>query len=168
MKKLFFLFLIPAIISFTGCGTNEKSDATKVPQGMMELDLSQYGMPMTMMVPDSTIGTLVVSAQSYGDVEIRVGDYFQLKIAPGGDLALRKSDLQADLLFKTTLIKEDPAMIIYKSDLPDGSKSFHHFYLLINNYEISDIGDSGEPLSEAVVNKMVEAAKTLKAKVKES
>jgi hypothetical protein len=35
------------------------------------------------------------------------------------------------------------------------------------NYEVRDIDDSGESFSEAIVNKMVESAQTLKPKVKE-
>jgi hypothetical protein len=90
MKNLFYI-LVCSIILFTGCsGNTENSQEAGIVQGMMELDLSQYGMNMTMLVPDSTVGTLEVTAQSYGDVEIRVGNYFQIKIAPGGDLALKK------------------------------------------------------------------------------
>lgn len=172
MKNLFYL-LVCSTILLTSCNSNKEDQQGSGPgQGMMELDLSQYGMNLTMLVPDSTIGTLEVTAQSYGDIEIRVGNYFQVKIAPGGDLALKKSDLEGDLLFKTTILKEDPNMIIYKSDLPDGSKSFHHFYMIMNvggaNYEIRDIEDSGESFSEAIVNKMVESAQTLKPKEKAS
>lgn len=172
MKNLFLFFAFTTIL-FSGCnGNKENPEDSAIGQGMMELDLSQYGMNLSIFVPDSTIGTLEVTAQSYGDIEIRVGTYFQIKIAPGGDLALKKSDLEGDLLFKTTIIKEDPNMIIYKSDLPDGSKSFHHFYMIVNaggaNYEVSDIGDSGEAFSEAIVNKMVEAAHSLKPKEKTS
>lgn len=171
MKNLFYL-LTCSVILFSGCtGNKDSGGESAVGQGMMELDLSQYGMNLTLQVPDSTVGTLEVTAQSYGDIEIRVGAYFQVKIAPGGDLALKKSDLEGDLLFKTTIIKEDPKMIIYRSDLPDGSKSFHHFYMIVDaggaQYEVRDIEDSGESFSEAIINKMVESAQTLKPKVKE-
>lgn len=141
-------------------------------QGMMELDLSQYGLNVTLMVPDSSIGTLEVMAQSYGDIEVRVGTFFQIKIAPGGDIALKKSDLESDLLFKTTILSETPELLIYKSDLPDGSKSYHHFYMIKKvlgaNYEIRDIEESGESFSEAIVKKMVEAANSIKDKPKAS
>ncbi len=172
MKKFVYFFSV-ILLFFSACsGNKENSDEATAPQGMMELDLAPYGMNCTIMVPDSTVGNLEVAAQSYGDIEIRVGTFFQMKIAPGGDLTLRKSDLENDLLFKTTILKEDPAMLIYKSDLPDGSKSYHHFYMIVNaggaNYEVQDISDSGESFSEAVVNKMVEAGQTLKVKAKAS
>lgn len=170
MKKLLYLFLFTFIL-FTGCsGGKDDNDENGAGQGMMELDLSQYGMNLSLFVPDSTVGTLEVTAQSYGDVEIRVGNFFMLKIAPGGDLALKKTDLEGDLLFKTTIVKEEPNLIIYKSDLPDGSNSFHHFYMIVNaggaNYEVRDIDDSGEAFTEAIINKMVESAQTLKVKEK--
>lgn len=172
MKNPFY-FLFSLIILFYGCtGTKESPDDSLVAPGMMELDLSPYGLNLTMVVPDSTVGVLEVTAQSYGDVEIRVGAYFQMKIAPGGDMSLKKSDLEGDLLFKTTILKEEESLIIFKSDLPDGSKSYHHFYMIANiggaNYEISDIADSGESFSEPIINKMLDAAKTVKPKAKTS
>lgn len=173
MKNFLFLFSFTAILLFSGCSSNKTDrDEVAIGPGMMELDLSQYGLNLSIMVPDSTIGTLEVTAQSYGDMEIRVGTYFQIKIAPGGDLALKKNDLESDLLFKTTIIKEEPDLIIYRSDLPDGSKSYHHFYAIVKAgeaiYEIRDIEESGESFSEAIISKMVEAARSLKPISKES
>src|SRR5688572_29562406 len=99
MKTLYSLIAVLAlVVTMQSCG-GKKEEQTKVeaPAGMMTLDLSKYGKPFTIFVPDSTFGKLEITEQSWGALEIRVGKNFQLSITEDpGDLELRKSDVKAD------------------------------------------------------------------------
>lgn len=172
MKHLLTYFHVALILIFSACNSGSTDDSTgiqKVHKGMMMLDLTDKGLPVTIIVPDSTTGELTINATSYGDVEIKVGDYFQIKFTPSADMALLKSDLQADLLWKTTILEDTPELLLYKSELPDGSKVFFHFYAVVDiggaKYEVKDIS-GGEQYPESAIRKMSEAIKTIKVKQK--
>lgn len=171
MKKLLIAFAIPALFlsACNGGGEEEGTDGqVEIPEslkGMMTLNLSEQGLPFSLMIPDTTKNKLEVVAQPYGDTEVRVGDYFQVQIAVGGDIALRKSDLNEDLLYKATILQEDGTSIFYKQEI-EGSNldPEYHFYLVKNvngaDYEIQDI-KSGETYSEKAALKMFDSAKNI-------
>ncbi|MBN4062166.1 hypothetical protein JYU20_03100 [Bacteroidales bacterium AH-315-I05] len=170
MKKIFFFFAIASMMIFSTCNGGNKNDEdnSSPHRRMMELNLTEQGMPLSIMVPDSTVGPLEVEALDYGEIEIRVGSMFQLKIAEGGDIQQKKTDLNEDLLWKSNFLADEPNMLLYQSDLPDGSKTFYHFYTVIkvNNidYEIQDL-EMGDPFPQKAIEKMLEAAKGIKAAV---
>lgn len=170
MKKIVYLLSLPIILFLTSCGstTTEEDHEISTPQGMIEIDLSSYGISAIIAVPDTITSPLEINTSSSGEIEVLSGNTFQLMIAEGGDLELKKSDISSDLLYKATVISETPNSLIYKMELPDGSMTFHHFYSVIEingtSYEVNDVA-TGESFSQKAVENMLESAKNIKAKI---
>lgn len=175
MKQLTILFSLLSVLILSSCGgetpsdnPSENTDETVKLKGFEELNLAEYGFNLTMMVPEAeTNGEPEVVMTERGALEVIVGNDFGIEIMFGeGDLALLKTDLQEDLVFKSEIIKEEENALIYKQDIPDsGVKTQNHFFYkaVVGNdvYEVRDVmeGDYGE----GMIEKMLEAAKTIKS-----
>jgi len=136
-------------------------------KGYEELDLTQWGFPMSVMVPDAeNNGEAQVTLTNRGALEIIVGQSFGIEIIYGeGDIELLKMDLEEDLVFSSEIVKEDSTLLIYKQDIPEsGIKTQHHFFYktLIGNdiYEVRDL--QGEQYGEKMIEDMIKAAQTLR------
>ncbi|PIQ14510.1 MAG: hypothetical protein COW67_13415 [Flavobacteriales bacterium CG18_big_fil_WC_8_21_14_2_50_32_9] len=170
MKNIAFILLLFSFISFFSCDNEEKStDENKiiVLKGYEELDLTQWGFPMSVMVPDAeNNGEAQVTLTNRGALEIIVGQSFGIEIIYGeGDIELLKMDLEEDLVFSSEIVKEDSTLLIYKQDIPEsGIKTQHHFFYktLIGNdiYEVRDL--QGEQYGEKMIEDMIKAAQTLR------
>ena len=163
MKKLFLLLMATGVIILAGCGS-KKEELVNIP-GMMYLDLTSHGFPITLSVPDSTKGRFELITQSWGATEIKVGKDFQISITEGaGDIALAKSDVAGNDVnkFKRYVIDE-PNTILYESEI---TQAEFHFYAIVKagntSYIVEDIKE--EIFSEKKAQKMVESAKTIRAK----
>ena len=169
MNRFFLILLVSLFLSACSSKTNsnQEEDATAT-ESMLEFDLSAFGTQAIILLPDTTLSPLETTILPSGELEIRVGKGFQVMIAEGGDIELKKSDIETDLLYKGTVLKQTDNSLLYKSELPDGSLSFHHFYVIKeingNMYELSDI-DNGEPFSENEAEIMLKSALALKSKV---
>lgn len=174
MKQLTLILSIFSFLLITSCGgdatteVTENTEETVQLKGFEELDLSEYGFNLTMMVPEAeTNGAPEVVLTERGALEIIVGSNFGIEIMYGeGDLELLKTDLQEDLVFKSEIVKEEENALIYKQDIPDsGVKTQNHFFYkaVVGNdvYEVRDVME-GE-YGEGMIEKMLEAAKTIKA-----
>lgn len=170
MKKLAYIFSAILLIAFTACGDTpvETTEEVIVLKGYEELNLSEYGFNLTVMVPEAeTNGEAQVVLTERGALEIVVGTDFGIEIMYGeGDLALLKSDLNDDLVFVSTIVSEDSTSIVYSQDIPDsGVKTQNHFlYKAVvgsDIYEVRDILESDYGLG--MIDKMLAAAKTLRA-----
>lgn len=174
MKKL--LTIISALVlavSLQNCG-EKKDDQAKVeaPAGMITLDLSKYGKPFTIFVPDTINAKLDIMEQTWGALEIKVGKDFQISITEDpGDVELRKSDIKGDEINKfKAFVVEEPTTIMWESEI---TKPEFHFYSIqkIGNstYVFEDIKTTeGEPFGREAVQKMLDAAKSLKEVKKEA
>jgi hypothetical protein len=168
MKAIYTLITVMAlVVALPGCG-DKKDEQTKVeaPAGMMTLDLSKYGKPFTIFVPDSTLGKLEITEQSWGALEIRVGKNFALSITEDpGDIELRKSDIKADDVNKfKAFVVEEPNTIMWESEI---TKPEFHFYTIQklgnSTYVFEDIKSSeAEPFSKESIQKMLDSAKNMK------
>jgi len=168
MKKLALLFAMPALFFLNSCGGSKTEETVSIP-GMMETEIQINGNKLTVMVPDSTKGVLDAVEQQWGATELKVGKNFQISIEEGeGDIALAKSDIAGDDVFKLQrYIKDEPTIIFWESkndNLPD---SRFHFYAVIKSgeksYIVKDI-ESGDAYTEKDVQSMIDAANTLKLK----
>lgn len=178
MKKLLLVVCLPALFFWScdnGGGEGDDSGNRKqgIPQeikGYIPFNLGEWGLDVVLYIPDSTVGLPDIRVNNAGETEIRVGDYYQVAIAIGGDLELKKADLREDLLFKCSILQEDSTSILYNAKLPDGSKTFYHFYAIVNangtDYELHDI-ETGDIMPEKAVSRMLAAAKFLQAKEKQ-
>ena len=170
MKNIAFILLVFSFISFFSCDNEEKStdeNNIMVLKGYEELDLTQWGFPMSVMIPDAeNNGEAQVTLTNRGALEIIVGQSFGIEIIYGeGDIELLKMDLEEDLVFSSEIVKEDSTLLIYKQDIPEsGIKTQHHFFYktLIGNdiYEVRDL--QGEQYGEKMIEDMIKSAQTLR------
>lgn len=174
MKKLIALMAAGLlVIGIQSCGEKKKEE-TKVeaPAGMVVLDLSKYGKPFTIFVPDSTTAKMEIMEQTWGALEIKIGKDFMISITEDpGDLELRKSDIKGDEInrFKSFIVDE-PTSIMWESEI---TKPEFHFYCIQklgnSTYVFEDIKTTdGEPFSKEAVQKMLDAAKSMKEVKKEA
>ena len=178
-KKLTYFFVLISILSgaiFSCNGTDETINVVEYPElkGFEELDLSQWGFNLTVMVPNKELnGDPQVTLTERGALEVVVGADFGLEIMYGeGDIELLKMDLKEDLVFTSEITKEDSVSIIYTQDIPNsGVKTQNHFlYKAVvgtDIYEVRDVidGEYGSGMIEIMLN----ASRTLKAnKVQEA
>jgi hypothetical protein len=173
MKKIIYLFSTIIALSLTACGGGaeepvEEVVETVVLKGFEELDLSEWGFNLIVMVPNEEIhGAPEVTLTERGALEIEVGLGFGLEIMYGeADIELLKMDLKEDLVFTSEIIKEEENALIYSQNIPDsGVKTQNHFLykaqIGTEVYEVRDIID-GE-FGSGMIEKMLEAAKTIKS-----
>lgn len=165
MKKTLLLLAAPAILFFAGCGGSKTDETTVAMPGMTEVTLKINGNTLSIMVPDSTKGKMEMVEQSWGATEIKVGKEFQISISEGeGDMVLMKSDIAGNDVNKfKRFLKDEPGLLFWESEITEPE---FHFYLVqkVGNisYLIEDIKD--EHFNEKGVQRMIDAAKTLKAK----
>jgi hypothetical protein len=161
MLVFLFAFSAAAIMS---CGA--KKEAEKIP-GMIEVDLTSYGLPLTINIPDSSRGKMEIVSAPDGTVKIKVGKNFQLFLYEGaGDIALTKSDIAGDEVKKLQkYVIDEPATILYESQIPNSDPEFH-LYTIVKagekSYVVEDIKE--EILGEEAAKKILESAKSLKPK----
>jgi hypothetical protein len=166
MKTLLtFISALILVTSIQSCGGKKEEQAkVEAPAGMITLDLSKYGKPFTIFVPDSTVGKLQITEQTWGALEIRAGKNFQISITEDpGDIELRKTDIKQ-------FVVEEPTTIMWESEI---TKSEFHFYTIqkLGNatYVFEDLKNpDNEPFGQPTVQKMLDSVKALKEIKKEA
>jgi len=173
-KLIYFILLIITPIIFS-CGnkdpkTTKDGNVAEAPtlKGYELLDLSQWGFDMTLMVPNAKDnGDPNVKLTERGALEVSVGQNFGVEIMYGeGDINLLKEDLNEDLVFTSKIIKEDKDALVYQQEIPNsGVKTQYHFFyktqIGADIYEVRDLREN--EYGEGLINKMLDAAKTLQA-----
>lgn len=169
MKNLLFLLLLVSTLYFVSCKTETpvKEEPIVKLKGHEELDLTPWGFPMLLLVPDAeNNGEAKVEATNRGALEITVGQNFGIEIIYGeGNIELFKTELDEDLVFTAEILREDSTLLVYKQDIPDsGVKTHHHFFFktTIDNdvYEVRDL--QSEQFGESAIEDMIKAVKTLR------
>ena len=172
MKKIAYLFATIFGLTLASCGGTDESTDVKVEEvqlkGYEELDLTEWGFNLSMMVPQADFhGNPVVTLTERGSLEIIVGLDFGIEIMFGeADIAMLKSDLKEDLIFISEILHEEEKAIVYSQDIPNsGIKTQNHFLYKAevgtDVYEVRDVVD--KEYGEGMIKKMLEAAKTIKA-----
>lgn len=132
-----------------------------------EISLTQADFPVVVTVPENTdIKKVKIEPQTWGGIEITVGENFQIQIASGqGNIALRKSDLANDDLYKVEYLVDNNNAIVYRKYIPDTDLQEYHFYIIAKTssgyYEVEDI--PGNQFSKNAIMKMFDSAKKLKS-----
>ncbi|PKP47145.1 MAG: hypothetical protein CVT95_05995 [Bacteroidetes bacterium HGW-Bacteroidetes-12] len=170
MKNTAFILLIFSFISITSCGDKENTteeNQVVLLKGHEELNLTSWGFPMSVMVPDAeNNGEAQVTLTNRGALEIIVGQNFGIEIIYGeGDIDLLKMDLEEDLVFSSEIIKEEENLLIYKQNIPEsGIKTQYHFFQKVvigsDIYEVRDL--QGEQYEEKMIEDMIKAVQTLR------
>lgn len=172
MKKIINLFSAALLMSvIVSCGDKKTEVAIVAPQGMNVLDLSKFGKPFVIFVPDTTAAKLTVTEQQSGALEVRVGKTFAISInEQAADLAFKKTEIKEDEINKfKSFIAEDPNGIFWESEI-----TAPEYHFLINQkignseYSFEEVKSTeAEPFSKDAVQKMYESAKSIKEKQKE-
>lgn len=174
MKQIINLFSAALLVTtLFSCGGGKKDqEAIVAPQGMNVLDLSRYGKPFAIFVPDTTAAKLEVIQQTYGALDIKVGNNFAISInEQAADIELRKKDIKEDEVNKfKSFIAEEPNAIFWESEI---MKPEYHFIInhKINNtdYSIENTKSTdNEPLGKDATQKMFDSAKNIKEVKKEA
>jgi hypothetical protein len=158
------MFIVAIIVSFfTFCGN--KKETPKAPEGMHTLDLSRYGKPFAIFVPDTIKTKLTIIEQSSGSLDIKVGNTFAISInEQPADMELRKKDIKEDEINKfKSFVKEEPNAIMWESAITDPE-----FHFLINQkvgnseYSFEDTRDTqANPPSKDAIQKMFDSSKNI-------
>ena len=169
MKKIFLFIAAIFTFAFVSCGGGKKNEDSNqtVPVGMIEFDLSKYGKNVVINIPDSTNGLLSVEDIG-GAIRIMVGKTFQVEVKEGeGNMDMKKNeDIKKNEVYKFDKFSvEEPNAIIYSWHMEGGQPEFRMFATSkIGNviYEVEDV--AGEVFTESACQKMLESAKSLRAK----
>jgi hypothetical protein len=172
MKKIITLFAACLILSsLISCGDKKKEEPIVAPQGMHVLDLTRYGKPFVIFVPDTTTAKLSVTEQQSGALDIRVGTNFGISInEQAADIELKKKDVKEDEVnrFKS-FIADEPGAIFWESEI-----TAPEYHFLVNkkigtaDYSFEEIKSTeAEVFSKDAIQKMFDSAKNIKEKQKE-
>ena len=174
MKKL--LYYIPVMaLALMSCGggenTPEGEATTENAEAEMKgvsADLSEYGMDLTITLPEKPNLQTEIMANDWGGIEIRQGDHFMMTIAYGeGDLDLMKFDLNEDLVYKSEILDESADHLLYKRVIEGADlEAEHHFvYVFRAGNEVIEIQNSKDAtFTEEDARAMLQSARTVKAK----
>ena len=174
MKKIINLLSIAVLISsIISCGDKkQEQEAIVAPQGMIVLDLSKFGKPFAIFVPDTVAAKLSIVQQSYGALDIRVGNNFAISINEATeDIELKKKDISEDEInkFKNYIVQE-PTAIFWESEI---TKPEFHFIMNqkigATDYSFQEIKTAeAEPFGKEAIQKMFDSAKGIKEIKKEA
>lgn len=161
----FISVVVSSVLFITSCSNSGQE--IKAPEGMHVLNLSRYGKPFSIFVPDTTKIHLVITEQSSGALEITAGNNFGVSInEQHADLDLLRSDLKADDVNKLkSMIVDEPEAIMWESEIVQ--PEFHFFInKKINNanYSFEDIKSTeAEPFKKEATQRMFDACKNVQA-----
>ncbi|GAB4206543.1 MAG: hypothetical protein Fur0023_16540 [Bacteroidia bacterium] len=170
MKKILLLVSVVAFsMSIVSCGGKKEEEEIKAPDGMRVVDLSKYGKPVTIFVPDSTQGSLEINEQPGGVLQIKVGKQYDILMKEGAeDIAFKKADLGNDDVYKIKqFFVDEPSAIAWEWAIGDLPSEFHFICVQKaenNAYTFEDNRNSdGSPFSKSAIEKMLESSKTIKS-----
>jgi len=158
-----FFFILVASLLFS-CGDKRQKEIA-IPQGMNILNLSKYGKPFSIFVPDTTSGGYEIIEQTSGALDIKVGKNFAISInEQAADIELRKTDIKEDEVNKLkTFMVEEPGAIFWESAI-----TRPEFHFLINKkignseYSFEDIHSTeAKPFTLEAVQRMFDSSKNI-------
>ncbi|MDA7744873.1 hypothetical protein N8911_02115 [bacterium] len=182
MKYLNFL-AIALIVSLSSCGGGSSEDANSEDQvdstaseaaaspqrGMVEVDLNEFYVNATIMVPDESRGEQNIAMNDFGETRIQVGTIYDVIIAEQieGDLNTFIQALSEDITYSNEVIEQGDDFVLYKSSIVDShiDPEFHFFAIKTADgivYEIHDYNEEGG-YAESVARLMLESVNNMKA-----
>ncbi len=124
---LFFVFFFTALI--VGCGGSGSS--------YKELNLLQYGLPLTIMAPDSTEVTVAELGMSK-DVAIKAGEDYSINVLASDAYSTDVKQLKTDELeaiktgrYFSKVVKEEDAGFIYETVVDSTEVSYGFVYMRV-------------------------------------
>src|SRR3954466_6594762 len=95
------IFSVGSLCIFSACAltfcSGKKGDQIVAPEGMCTIELSAYGKPFAIFVPDTAHARLQILEQPSGALEVRSGNSFAIAISEqASDIELKKRDVRDD------------------------------------------------------------------------
>lgn len=158
MNSIKFLRLLAFGLLFAQCSHQGDQTSAAPPPGMIAYDLSKFGKPFVIFVPDTTRTPLKLSDESSGALSIESGNAFAVSIREQKeDLALRKKDIAEDEVNRLhTMIVDSADAIVWESGI-----TAPEFHFILNRkiaggeYAFEDKRDSEHaPFSKDAIMKM--------------
>ncbi len=171
-KTIISLFAITGLTLITSCGGKKGNEEIVAPQGMHALNLSRFGKPFVIFVPDTVANKLAITEQSNGALDIKVGGIFAMSInEQAADIEMRKTDIKSDEVNKLkSFLTDEPGAIMWESEIVQPE-----FHFLMNQkigaseYSFEDIKDTEvNPFGKEAIQKMFDSAKNIKELKKEN
>jgi protease II len=169
-KKFIHAFCFAGIIVLSACN-NQDNKSTPAPEGMHLLDLTRYGKPFAIFVPDTTKAMLEVAENTNGALEIKVGKNFAISInEQEADLELKKQDVKEDEVNKLRqFIAEEPGMLVWESEIIQPE-----FHFVVNKhagnsaYSFEDAKSEAGTFGKEAILRMVDCSKNIQEKPRTS
>lgn len=124
----------------SGAATEQEPGAPVAPATPApSIDLATHGLPLTITPPDKQLTggaePSVVWRDETGTLAVTAGEHFALEIREEpADLPRLKATLDRDLLRKNTIVREEPDLLVWRSEFPDDSTLvFIHFYRVLQS-----------------------------------
>jgi len=164
-KTLITLFSSALIAAMVSCG-GKKNEEILAPQGMHTLNLTRFGKPFVIFVPDTVANKMEIVEQSNGALDIKVGKNFAISInEQPADIEMAKRDIKDDEVNKLkSYITEEPNAIMWESEVVQPEYHFLMNQKIGNSdYNFSDIRDTeANILGKDAIQKMFDSAKNIK------
>ncbi len=114
----FFLFAAATIL-VQACGNDKEIKENDLPEGMVAVDLTAYGKPFTLPVPDTANMPLQISDEADGALLVRSGEGFVMRVyEQHNDLTIKKDDLNYDEVNRLKrIIVDDANGLIWESSI---------------------------------------------------
>ncbi len=121
------LVLFGLVLLFNSC-ENKSQDRIAPPEGMCSIELSKYGKPFSLFVPDTSKHPLSITEEGSGALIIKAGSAFAISISEeAADLQLKRADIESDEVNKfTAYIVNEPNAIFWESAIIEPE---YHFVL---------------------------------------
>lgn len=163
MKRLTQIILVASVTTILISCSGKPKNEVIAPQGMNTLDLSRFGKPFSIFVPDTTAAKLEVLEQSNGSLDIKVGKNFAISInEQPADIELRKTDIKGDEVNKLkSFIIEEPSAIIWESEITEPEVHFIVNKKIGNSeYSFEDVRDpEAKSFGREAIQKMFDSSK---------
>ncbi len=163
MKRTFHLFTVIALSTIISSCGGKKAEEVVAPQGMHTLNLSRFGKPFSIFVPDTVASKMEIIEQPSGALDIKVGKTFAVSInEQAADMELRKTDIKEDEVNKfKSFITEEPMAIMWESEITEPE-----FHFIVNKkignseYSFEDVRDPEAKLfGKEAIQKMFDSSK---------
>jgi hypothetical protein len=158
---------VGVVFTIYSCSNNNQAEEI-VPPGMQLLDLSYYGKPFSVYVPDTINQKLTITEMPTGALDVRSGEKFAISIyEQATDIDLTKSDISGDDVNKLkTILIDEPSMLMWESEI---TRPEFHFVLnksiAGSEYSIEDTRDNDIGIfSKEDIERMLNSSKMIKVR----
>jgi len=159
--------LFSGLMLSCACGTgpaSEQNAGTAIGDSVAHatIDLAGHGLPLLLTAPDKELtggaDPSIIWKDETGTLAVGAGEHFELEIREEpADIPRLKATLDRDLLRRNTIVREEPDLLVWRSEFPDDpSLVFIHFYRVLktDGREFTVQDADGPPFNEQDIERM--------------